>query len=524
MSKRVTIEITATGARVVGDDFKKIGDKLDNTKAKAKAFGDKVSKSISGIIGVLAGLGAGMAVKRVLDYETALGKLQAKMVMATPDMRQLSESILSTGTSYGIAKEDVLGALMVFQNFGGKVEEGRLILDELAKTAEATSTPMTQLADIAATFINAGMAPKDVVAVVQTLSSQADAATVSMEDLSRVIANVASVAGGFGSRFQGAEGAVRMGAALQVAGAAFAGNAEQSKTATIAMMADLMKNAKALKKLKINVFDKDGMRDLSDIMTEIEKVSGGRLEKMTTKKGGKGTRLFGQESLGAVGAWMKAIADLRGGGGVLKAVAGAGPGKIDAQFNLRMNGIAKEAEQVQTALRELDAELMRSGGKLVRWIANDLPSAMGLAISGALTLKLAGPVTSAVAGLKGVGAIAGVASAGLAPLIGAAAIGYALGTAFDELTGASDWLANLWFDFFHPGAQGKRDLARDEVALLTTTATKYVKPVYSKSEPGFLTKPKERGRRADGKRVKVNVSIVNTSGVDGLKVERGPKQ
>lgn len=541
MSQRVTLEITAKGARIVEGELDKVGKKL----SLLDRIGKRASGAMSGIYGTVAGLGAGAAVKRVLDYETAVGKLQAKMVLSTEDAQKLSEQVLNTATSYGIAKEDVLGALMVFQDFGGKVQEGREILEGLAKTAKATSAPLVQLANVAATLINAGMAPEAALKVVQTLSAQADAATVSIESLSGVIANVASSAGIFGERFRGAEGAVRMGAALQVAGSAFAGNAEQARTATLAMMADLAAKSKDIKKaFKIDVFDKDGMRDLNTIMTELEKATGGNIEKLVSKSG---TALFGRESMGAVGAFMQAVKDLREDKGVFKALQGATSGKIDEQFKLRMDGVAVNAEKVQKSLAELDRALMVHGGAFVQWFADDLPRGLGTVLGGALALKFSGPLLAASLGaqgaIKGMGAAAGLASYGLGPIVAVGALAYLAGTGLDRLFGISDKLANKFYEWL--GAWGEtpeQELKRAKTAIAagrepekrrrgwtsalgpTETAVLDLLGLLPKATaaPGAYA-PAKKGQSGTPPVVVVS-QIINKSGVNGLTTRRGEKR
>lgn len=384
-----------------------------------------VAGSARGLFGALGGVGVVIGAKRILTYQQRLGQLQAKMRAPTEDMRGLADQVKRVGEQFNLSKEDVLGAVEIFQDVGGEVTKQRAILGQLAAIAKATSTPMADLARITSTFVAKGIAPENAVQILRDLSKQADVGFVSMKDLSRVIAEAAGTAGGLGDRLKGVEGVRRVGQLMQVAGTVFAGKAEESRTAVVALLRDLTNASRKLGKGKkgVKVFDDKGMRDVNVIMTEI-------LKKTRGKVAGKGglASIFTADSLKVALAFKDAF-DFETGAfkreGVVGKVGAARGTEEDIQraLTLRTQGIAREAEQAEGALRKVSNALDAFGADVIRRIGASPGGAVATAGAAVAAAKfgpailrgILGFITRRRGGVAGAGAAGAGGAAGLLP-------------------------------------------------------------------------------------------------------------
>jgi hypothetical protein len=387
-----------------------------------------VKSGIGGLYRTIGGIGLVLGAKRVLDFRQALGALQAKMLMSTPDAEQLGREILGVARAHNIAKDSVLGAIQVFQDEGGVVERGRKTLSRLGMISKATGADIADLARVQATFLRAGMAPEESIKAIELLNAQADAATVSMADLGKVMGELFATAGGMGERFRNDVNAVAAaGKLIQVVGSAMPGQSERAKTASLAVMREMVMKADQIKKkFGVKIFDEKGMRDTEKIMREIFQATGGGGAKQLAK-------IFGGEAQPAVQAFMGAIRQQQGrtagqrttgffgfeppdvgkGTDVLSKIAAVGAGDVERQYKIRMQGVAKEAEEVQGALGALDHALQVHGGSLLKWASENKASAAATGVGLAAAVKF-GPMLLRRLGGKGAGAAAG-AIGGLLP-------------------------------------------------------------------------------------------------------------
>jgi len=426
MPTEAQIRVTAGGLAQAEAGFKRLnrgiaglGTTAGQTSRKIQAGFSTVQSKLTGLVGLLVGGGLIAGTKRILDWSTGLGKLQAKAMMTTPQIKALGAQLIELSKATGISKDELLAGVMVAQDFGGVTKELMAILPGLARASKATSSSMTDLSTVASALFSGGMEGADVLDVVATLSSQADAATVSMEGLSKVIANVSKVGATMGPLYKGAAGVKRIGAAMQVVGGGFAGDPEQSRTALIALMSDLVTKQKKLRKMGVNVKGSGGrgLGDITDIMEALYKKTGGDATKLAG--------IFGRESQAGVGAYFEAFAQRGSGtkGDVLGALAGAGAGKVEEQYKLRMGGIAAEAVKVERSMMGLDAALEKYGGSLVSKVAESPGKAAAIAGGAVVAWKLLphliGAGVSVFRGRKGMPGAGGVGGmGGLAGAVG----------------------------------------------------------------------------------------------------------
>ena len=412
------IEVTSRGEKRVARGFRdidrsvqRVGATSRRTTSTMAAGWGKVRRSLGGVGTAMGAVGLIAAGKRVLDFRQKLGQLQAKMKIATPEAERMGKEVLDVGKAHNIAKDEVLGALQVFQDFGGYVGEGRKMLPQLGKRAAAATVDIKDLATVSAALIDTGLSPDQAIKAIDLLIDQADAGTVSMADMAAVFPEVAKGGAAMGERFKGLAGASRLGKMMQVAGSVFAGNAQMSRTAVKALFRDLTANAaKIEKKYKVKVFDEKGLRDTDALMAEILKKTGGDIQKLS--------KIFTADSLTMVSAYSGAYDQASGKfKGVVSKVGArkGGAENIEKMYALRMGGVAAEAEKVKAAMLGLEAALMQTGGSMIKWANENRGKAVAAGVGAVAAVKLGPTLVKGLFGLltRGKGGGAGAALAGL---------------------------------------------------------------------------------------------------------------
>lgn len=379
MTTEAKIRVSSTGLDQLAGGF----GKAERSAARLGKTGQRVSagltRNISGLTGKIGGLRTMLAgvvsvakAKDILDFDDRMGKLQAKAKMTTTEARNLRDKLLALGPAFGVGKDEAADMADVFQDFGGLLKEGTQDFDLLAKVSKGTGAAMKDLATIDAVLIKQGMSYDERVKAFAKLTAQADAATVALEGVASVYPQLASI--GATQGFRGVRGIEQIGTALQVAGEAYSGRPEESRTGVIALLRDLTAKRGKLAGMGISVFDKKGnMRDLDIIMAQVIKKTKGQAPKLA--------KIFTRHSMTIAGAWAEAI---RGGriGTIQKASAAAGAGTIEEGFQKRLAGVGSEAEKVKRGLAQLDTALQKAGGTVLGFLLSD-PKKTAMAAGGA---------------------------------------------------------------------------------------------------------------------------------------------
>ena len=242
------------GFKRVGDAAKKAG--LSGSKAAKFLSRDMAlaSKGAAKLAGALGGVAVAAGAKKILDFNSALGQLQADSGMSTLQISAMRDEMLASSTAFGLSKDEVVKAAMVFQDFGGVLKEGRPLLNDLSKVSVATGTSMESLAKITATFIDTmKLSPDDAIKGIAMLVDQSKAGKINIKKLADVLPEVLS--GGQLQGFEGLRAVQQLGTAMQVIGGASRGP-EQANTALAALFRDLIAKREMLKKdFKINIFE-----------------------------------------------------------------------------------------------------------------------------------------------------------------------------------------------------------------------------------------------------------------------------
>jgi len=534
MTQKVGLEISARGGRRAAKELGLVDKGLKTTGRSARG----ATSALRGLMPAIGGAMIAAKAKDVLAFTDALGVIQGMAGITTRDARALGDEILSVGEKHGLARDEILGAIKVFQDNGGYLKEGRAMLSDLGMAAAATGTDIKDLAVISSKLIEQGFTPSAAFGVIETLNAQANQATVSLKDVGRVVSELISAGGAYGKAFSGAEGVKGLGELLQVGGSAL-GNAERAKTGSLAVLRDLAgKEAMLSKKFGVAIFsdkEKKNVRSMRDIMTDIAKATGGAIG------GKKGlNKIFSAESMGVAAGFLKSLEQSKSGGGILFKLDMGSSADIESQYKTRMDGVAKEAQQVKIALAQLENGITRHGMSLVSWIGNNTSEAAtiggGMATAFILRSGMSAALSSATAGLTGMaGAIAGAAG----PVVGALALGAALGTLADQALGISDWFSDELFAYFNGGERGRRKLGRQEVeyseTMGATSRSKVKAEQVVEGGPDFLRRDKgtkgrtredRKRKRREAREDRVTVIVKPAGGIDKAKTElrRGKKQ
>lgn len=401
VNEDVRIRVSADGAEDIAKRLGAIENKIEKIGKETK----KTSKEMGGLTTIakgaavaIAGMGFASAMKDVLDFDSALGQLQADIGMSNSGAMALRDRILQLSSSYGVMKEEVLGAYQTFQGFAGDIEKYRGTMDSLVMTHKATGTSLEDLAKLQATLTDSMMmTPEAAMQGIASLRAFANAGTIELRNMAAELPELLGGASSLG--FTGQRGITQVGTALGVAGQAFGGKSEQARTSVNTLFTELQKKAGDLKKnLGIQVFNKDGsMKDLTLIMEEVAKKTG-----YGTARGKKGlVNFFGESSLKTVATWMTMIKS-----GKVQGITQMGQqgkmGDIEAAYKRRMEGVAREAEILKGMLASINSSFAGLAKMLTGFtVENPITAAV---VAGG---TLAAPLIA-----KGImGAAAGVSSA-----------------------------------------------------------------------------------------------------------------
>jgi len=224
------------------------------------------------------------------------------------------------------------------------------------------------------------------------------------------------------------------------------------------------KEAMLSKKFGVAIFsdkEKKNVRSMRDIMTDIAKATGGAIG------GKKGlNKIFSAESMGVAAGFLKSLEQSKSGGGILFKLDMGSSADIESQYKTRMDGVAKEAQQVKIALAQLENGITRHGMSLVSWIGNNTTQAGTIAGGFMTAFLLKGGMQAALAeSVKGLTGFSSTLAKTAGPLAGAAALGVALGTLGDSIFGFSDWISNKILKYVDPEAFKKYTKSRREAGV-----------------------------------------------------------
>ncbi len=215
----------------------------------------------------------------VLDYEKQLTRLQITAEKSPAVMRAFSDSVMRASNATGVSRNDILGAASAYVALTGDMKTAQESTGTWAKVAQATNTPMADIASTAAAMTQQlGITSGEMEAVFSGLSQQGKAGAVELKDLAGLMAQIAPQWGMF-QNGKGARGVAELGAALQVVKRGFGGDAAETVTGLQSLLTAVTKNAGKFAKGGVNVFNvgKDGKKTMKDVFSIIDAIGKSKL-------------------------------------------------------------------------------------------------------------------------------------------------------------------------------------------------------------------------------------------------------
>jgi TP901 family phage tail tape measure protein len=244
-----------------------------------KAFKKGLSSltTMTGFAGV--GLFA-MQAREVLAFQDGLSKLGVSARLNQYQMAALGDKIREAGVATGVSSEEILGGIQSYVALTGDVKTASESLEIFARAAQATSTPMSEIAKTAAALhMNLGITSKDMEAALSGIHSQGKQGAVEFNEMATIVGNLAPRFAQFGT--VGVKGLGEMNGILQTMRVGF-GTTGEAATSLEAIMGALTqgRTLKGLAGIGIKPFTVDTkgvhhMRDLRDIIAEIIKKTHG---------------------------------------------------------------------------------------------------------------------------------------------------------------------------------------------------------------------------------------------------------
>ncbi len=431
--------------------------------------GALASLSTVGGFATLGGLAA--AARDAIEFNTQLTRLGIAANLTGAAMGHLQKEVLRVSVDTGVAAGDVLSGAQSFVALTGDISTARENMGLFARIAAATGAQMGDIATTAASLKqNLKIDSKDFEQAFSTLIHQGKAGAIEIRDLASQLASVAPQFVRFGNA--GTTGLSELGGMLQVVRQGF-GDTAQAVTGFEGMLTAFQRRAKQFGKAGLNVYDAKGqLRDVGELVKELDalhingtklielfgRVEGRNAFDILTRKTKDGRYEFEQLAEAASGA-RDAVTDFERyaaspAAKVQRAWADVRKTLLEVFTPERIEKIAAAIEKLAGLIDWMARNPMKSMAAMMAMKFG--PDTIGALITGA-AIKTA--VAGAGAGAAGAGAAAaGGAAAGGAGAVGAgeaaattaafwgpaglvtgaAAVGVALGTLADRLTGFSD--------------------------------------------------------------------------------------
>lgn len=450
---------------------------LDNAGKKLRGRMSKLGKEFAGAIGNglktgldlvgLGGVGSIVAAGRgVANFQRDLVRLQISSGKTKREILDLERQLFAVGKAKGVDPDELLAGAAKYTSATGDLQTYVDGLEGLGETATATGASVDDLSNVAQALTkNLGVGGKQWGDAFDVLAAQGKSGAVELNEMARILTGLTPQFAQFGT--VGIDGVRELGATLQIVKGGF-NTAEEAATGLRAIMTNLLQNQKKFKDAKVKVFEDDGktLRPLADIVEDIGK------SPVFTGKGGA-SRLV--TAFGSSEAYRAVLPLLKAGRAEFDKLAQIdAKGTIAKDFATFMDSPAGKMQSASAAIKEAFneslkdniagvAKAMQKVADLIAWIGNHpyLAAALYAGARGGSALLSAfagggaggGGLANALGGIGGAqggaspGGRAAKLAGGVAGVGTAFAAGYAIGTAFDQATGASHKLATAMLRF-----------------------------------------------------------------------------
>jgi len=384
MASDVIIKVSADGVQVLSQDFGKAGTAAERLGKKGVFAGASISSGMRTatagarmLYGMLGGIGAAMAVKKILTFNEQLNRLYVDSGKSAKEMLALKEQMLKMSEASGMPAEEIARGMQVFQDFGGRLDIGIAKMQELVQFSRAYGTSMEDTSKVAATLNKVGVANEDILSSMAMMKAMADAGNESMAAIADVVPKILAAGTAYG--FVGKRGVEQL-LPLQQLLSGTGASAEETATIINGFMKELKdeKATKVFKKWKWSPFDKGKLKDVDVIMKKIMDKTGGDVKKLGD--------IFAEMGFKAVVAFKAAGADAE------KIFKARKTGKdVGEAFKKTEEGpFGKPSADIDKALAKGNSALQNYGGKAASWIANNPEAAAAIGV-GAIGAKMFGP-------------------------------------------------------------------------------------------------------------------------------------
>jgi len=396
-TETINVRATSSGVALMGRQFKaneKQLRRLGTTGARTGGIlarsATKAGAGFGKLKAAILSVGIAATGKKILDFDSSLGQLQANAKFTNKQMFALRARWLALSAATGTSKEAILGAANVLQDYGGILKKNLSIMPDLVRVSRAFGAATKDTAKVFAVLnLNLGLTPKGAIQGLTKLAAQANAATIKFSDLARVAPAVFSLAAGRG--FTGQRAVDQIGSLLQGLGKGTGGNADRAKTQFDAILRALTDktNLKLLQKKGINPFkdDKGNLKDIDKLLASIfQKFKGAQqLGKIFKDSESNAGILTLAKQTDATGKFAKGSAFRNA------QIAGRTAKKSDvsAAIKVKETGVARESEQFKKLLARFDQWLQTFGRKLIAFVSADPKKAALIAGGSFVALKVA---------------------------------------------------------------------------------------------------------------------------------------
>lgn len=207
----------------------------------------------------------------VREFETRLVRLQQSGSASPATIDALRSSIRGVSKDTGVASDDLLAFTSAYLDLTGDMPGAAAQVQAAAQTWQATGADMKEVAGVFATFRdNLHVDPSDVLAAMSAVVSAGKAGSVSFAEMATLLPSMGAAM----SKFKGGTGlgGVRdLGAVFQIINKDMK-DAPRAATNFKALVTSLDRNAKKLKAIGVNVYDKNKKkRGMLEILDELSK-------------------------------------------------------------------------------------------------------------------------------------------------------------------------------------------------------------------------------------------------------------
>jgi len=244
------------------------------TDQKIKAFADAHVSSITAMMG---GVSAGLIAKQQIDFQSRLVRMKIEGRATAEQMSELKDNLFSVGKAMHQDPGDLLSGVDRIVEKIGNFKFAKEHLEGMAMAATATGASMEDIGSLASDLKQKFGIDKELVESIDILFAQGKTGAFRFQDFAtqgeRITAAASSMLG-----LKGVQGVRQMGALLQMAKSA-TGSPEEAATSFENFAREIIKNAKPLGKLGINVWDpvaskkagRNVVKDVTEIMRDIDK-------------------------------------------------------------------------------------------------------------------------------------------------------------------------------------------------------------------------------------------------------------